>query len=64
MMEKFKKSLSQLFEKDRVQQLPIDTVKTNMADEIGMEGAQVMAAIEEMTEQNKVMLSADILYLI
>ena len=64
MMEKFKKSLSHLFEKDRAQQLPIDSVKTKISEEVGMSGEQVLAAIEEMTEQNKVMLSSGILYLI
>ena len=64
MTENFKKFLSHLFEKDRAQQLPIDTVKTKMAEEVGMSEEQVLAAIEEMTEQNKVMLSSGILYLI
>ena len=64
MMEKFKNVLSQLFERDRAQQLPINAVKTTMAREAGMSEEQVFAAIEEMTEQNKVMLSSEILYLI
>ena len=64
MMEKFKNSLFHLFERDRAQQLPIDIVKTTMVQEAGMSEEQVLAAIEAMTEQNKVMLSSEILYLI
>jgi DNA replication licensing factor MCM3 len=63
-MEKFKKSLFNLFEKDRAQQLPLDAVKKAMAEENGLSDEQVMAAIEVMSEQNKIMLSAEILYLI
>ena len=63
-LESFKKSLFNMFERDRAQQLPFGDVKKTMADELGMSEAQVMSAVEAMTEQNKVMLSSDILYLI
>ncbi len=64
-MGAFKTALSGMFEREHTQQLPLADIQKLMAGgELKMDEKQVLAAIEAMMEENKVMLSGEILYLI
>lgn len=58
---KFKTALFAVFETSRAQQLQMELVKEKLS---GFTAGQIMACIEKMSEENKVMLSSNILYLI
>merc|ERR1719376_1123371 len=63
-LEEFKKELFTIFESTRQQVLPMDDVRKRIVEEKGFSNAELMVCIEKMTEDNKVMLSSNELYLI
>lgn len=60
----FKKALFAAFESSHQQQLPLDDVKKAVLDKADIDEAQLMKCIDKMSEDNKVMMASDILYLI
>merc|ERR1712062_4593 len=62
--EQFKIALFGIFESTRQQNLPMDDVRKHIVDEKKFSEGEMMAAIEKMSDDNKIMLSADVLYLI
>merc|ERR1712088_404219 len=63
-LSKFKTVLFAAFEASHQQQLPMDQVKASILDKSDFNEAQMMACIAKMTDENKVMLAGDVLYLI
>ena len=63
-LEQFKTALFGIFESTRQQNLPMDDVRKHIVTEKNFSEGEMMAAIEKMSDDNKVMLSADVLYLI
>jgi len=63
-LEEFKRELFTIFESTRQQVLPMDDVRKRIVEEKGFSNAELMVCIEKMTEDNKVMLSSNELYLI
>ena len=63
-LDEFKKELFSVFESTRQQVLPMDDVRKKIVDEKGFSNDELMVCIEKMTEDNKVMLSSNELYLI
>ena len=62
--EQFKIALFGIFESTRQQNLHMDDVRKHIVTEKKFSEGEMMAAIEKMSDDNKVMLSADVLYLI
>ena len=62
--EEFKTALFGIFESTRQQNLPMDDVRKHIVDQKKFSAGEMMAAIEKMSDDNKVMLSAEVLYLI
>ena len=63
-LEQFKTALFGIFESTRQQNLPMEDVRKHVVTEQKFSEGEMMAAIEKMSDDNKVMLSADVLYLI
>jgi DNA replication licensing factor MCM3 len=63
-LEQFKTALFGIFESTRKQNLHMDDVRKHIVTEKNFSEGEMMAAIEKMSDDNKVMLSADVLYLI
>jgi len=63
-LEEFKKELFAIFESTRQQVLPMDDVRKKIVDDKGFSNAELMVCIDKMTEENKVMLASNELYLI
>ena len=63
-LEQFKAALYGIFESTRQQNLPMDVVRKHIVDQKKFSEGEMMAAIEKMSDDNKVMLSAEVLYLI
>lgn len=61
-VKEFQKALFGAFEKSHQQQLHMDEVKKSIGDKF--DEGQMLACIEQMTADNKVMLSSNVLYLI
>ncbi len=62
--DSFKDALFAAFEASHQQQLPLDEVKKAVAGQTELSEAKTMACIKKMEDLNKVMLTADVLYLI
>ena len=62
--EDFKKALFTAFEESHQQQLPMEEVKKAIFDKTKLNEGQLQTCIDKMTEENKVMLASDVLYLI
>jgi len=63
-LEQFKSALFGIFESTRQQNLHMDDVRKHIVTENNFSEGEMMAAIDKMSDDNKVMLSADVLYLI
>ena len=63
-LEQFKTALFGIFESTRQQNLHMEDVRKHIVTEQKFSEGEMMAAIEKMSDDNKVMLSADVLYLI
>ena len=63
-LEQFKTALFGIFESTRQQNLHMEDVRKHIVAEQKFSEGEMMAAIEKMSDDNKVMLSADVLYLI
>ena len=63
-LAKFQSVLCTVFEELHVQQVPMDVVREKTLPKTQLNEAQMMACIEQMSNENKVMLASDILYLI
>jgi len=63
-LEQFKTALFGIFESTRQQNLHMDDVRKHIVTGQKFSEGEMMAAIEKMSDDNKVMLSADVLYLI
>ena len=63
-LAKFQSVLCTVFEECHVQQVPMDMVREKTLPKTQLNEAQMMACIEQMSNENKVMLASDILYLI
>ena len=63
-LAKFQSVLCTVFEECHVQQVPMDVVREKTLPKTQLNEAQMMACIEQMSNENKVMLASDILYLI
>ena len=63
-LEQFKIALFGIFESTRQQNLHMDDVRKHIVTENNFSEGEMMAAIDKMSDDNKVMLSADVLYLI
>ena len=63
-LEQFKIALFGIFESTRQQNLHMDDVRKHIVTEKKFSEGEMMAAIDKMSDDNKVMLSADVLYLI
>jgi hypothetical protein len=63
-LTKFQSALFAIFEEKHVQQIPIDEVRTSVTAKTKFGDAEIMACIEQMSNDNKIMLASDILYLI
>ena len=62
--EDFKMALFTAFEQSHQQQLPMDEVKKAIFDKTSLNEGQLQACITRMTDENRVMLASDVLYLI
>merc|ERR1712048_757285 len=60
----FKRELFAIFESTRQQVLQMDDVRKKIVDDKGFSNAELMVCIDKMTEENKVMLASNELYLI
>ena len=63
-LTKFQSALFAIFEEKHVQQIPIDDVRKHVSAKTKFDEEQIMACIEAMSNENKIMLASDILYLI
>lgn len=63
-LDQFKSALFGIFESTRQQNLHMDDVRKHIVTEKKFSEGEMMAAIDKMSDDNKVMLSADVLYLI
>jgi DNA replication licensing factor MCM3 len=63
-LEQFKMALFGIFESTRQQNLPMDDVRAHIVGVKKFSEGEMMAAIEKMTDDNKIMLASDVLYLI
>merc|ERR1712001_765484 len=63
-LEQFKTALFGIFEATRQQNLPMDDVRAHIVGVKKFSEGVMMAAIEKMTDDNKIMLASDVLYLI
>lgn len=63
-LTKFQAALFAIFEEKHVQQIPIDDVRKHVSAKTKFDEGQIMACIEAMSNENKIMLASDILYLI
>merc|ERR1719225_1492503 len=63
-LNNFKKELFALFEAKHQQQLPMEDVKAAILGKKEFNEAQMMACISKMTDDNKIMLASDVLYMI
>ena len=63
-LTKFQSALFAIFEEKHVQQIPIDEVRASVTAKTKFGDAEIMACIEQMSNDNKIMLASDILYLI
>ena len=63
-LNNFKKELFALFEAKHQQQLPMEDVKAAILGKNEFNEAQMMACISKMTDDNKIMLASDVLYMI
>ena len=63
-LDQFKTALFGIFESTRQQNLHMNDVRKHIVTEKKFSEGEMMAAIEKMSDDNKVMLSADVLYLI
>ena len=63
-LNNFKKELFALFEAKHQQQLPMEDVKAAILGKKEFNEAQMMACITKMTDDNKIMLASDVLYMI
>jgi len=63
-LNNFKKELFALFEAKHQQQLPMEDVKAAILGQNQFNEAQMMACITKMTDDNKIMLASDVLYMI
>ena len=63
-LAKFQSVLCTVFEECHVQQVPMDVVREKTLPKTQLNEAQMMACIEQMSNENKVMLASNILYLI
>ena len=61
-LEQFKTALYGVFEHQ--QSLPMDDIRKHIVGQQGFTEGEMMAAIEKMSDDNKLMLSANVLYLI
>ena len=62
-LAKFQSVLCTVFEELHVQQVPMDVVREKTLPKTQLNEAQMMACIEQMSNENKVMLASNILYL-
>ena len=63
----FKAALFQVFKKEHCQSLPIDTVRTHINDENKEEpfsDDEMFIALDRMMDDNQVMLSEEVIFLI
>ena len=63
-LQQFKTALFGIFESTRQQNLPMEDVRKHIVGEKKFSEGEMMAAIEKMSDDNKVMLAAEVLYLI
>lgn len=63
-LEQFKTALFGIFESTNQQNLPMDDVRQHIVGQMNFSEGEMMAAIEKMSDDNKIMLSAEVLYLI
>jgi len=63
-LEQFKTALFGIFESTRQQNLHMDDVRKHIVTDQKFSEGEMLAAIEKMTDDNKIMLSSDVLYLI
>ena len=63
-LEQFKTALFGIFESTRQQNLPMDDVRAHIVGVKKFSEGEMMAAIDKMTDDNKIMLASDVLYLI
>ena len=63
-MEQFKKALFSAFEASHAQQLPMDEVRKVVTAKTKFNEDKILACVDKMSDENKIMLSSDVLYLI
>ena len=64
LLAKFQSALFSVFEELHAQQVPMDEVRQKVTAKTKLSEAELMACIEHMSSDNKIMLASDILYLI